>query len=150
MDAYKEMTCSNQAREDDALFAGIEVYDGEDPSHFEGWLDAVEQACNMTDRNLRKELMKKSTGAIRETLTMMNASWSDDDVISKLRQDLSSMSTMNRAREDLKDLKQLPGQPISSYMYKYGWIHFLATGNQACNERYPTVIMEFIESLNPK
>ena len=129
MDAYREMTHSNQAREDDALFAGIEVYDGEDPSHFEGWLDAVEQACNMTDRNLRKELMKKSTGAIRETLSMLNASWTDDDVISKLRQDFSSMSTMNRAREELKDLKQLPGQPISSYMYKYGRIHFCATGN---------------------
>ena len=150
MDAYREMTCSNQAREKDALFAGIEVYDGEDPSHFEGWLDVVKQACNMTDRNLRKELMKKSTGAIRETLSMMNTSWTDDDIISKLRQDFSSMSTMNRAREELKDLKQLPGQPISSYMYKYGRIHFLATGNQACNERYPTAIMEFIESLNPK
>ena len=55
MDAYREMTHSNQAREDDALFAGIDVYDGEDPSRFEGWLDAVEQACNMTDRNLCKE-----------------------------------------------------------------------------------------------
>ena len=131
MDAYKEMTCSNQAREDDALFAGIQVYDGEDPSCFEGWLDAVKQACNMTDRNLRKELMKKSTGAIRETLSMMNPYWTDDDIISKLRQDFSSMSTMNRAREELKDLKQLPSQPISSYMYKYGRIHFLATGNQA-------------------
>ena len=67
------MTHSNQAREDDALFAGIEVYDGEDPSQFEGWLDAVKQVCNMTNRNLQKELMKKSTGAIRETLSMMNA-----------------------------------------------------------------------------
>ena len=57
---------------------------------------------------------------------------------------------MNRAREELKDLKQLPGQPISSYMYKYERIHFLATGNQAHNERYPTAIMEFIESLNPQ
>ena len=94
--------------------------------------------------------MKKSTRAIRETLSMMNASWTDNDVISKLRQDFSSMSTMNRAREELKDLKQLPGQPISSYMYKYGRIHFLATGNQAHNGRYPTAIMEFIESLNPK
>ena len=94
--------------------------------------------------------MKKSTGAIRETLLMMNAAWTDDNIISKLRQDFSLMSTMNRAREELKDLKQLPGQPISSYMYKYGRIHFLAMGNQACNERYPTAIMEFIESLNPK
>ena len=94
--------------------------------------------------------MKKSTGAIRETLSMMNASWTDDDVISKLRQDFSLMSTMNRAREELKDLKQLPGQLMSSYMYKYGRIHFLATGNQAHNERYPMAIMEFIKSLNPK
>ena len=81
---------------------------------------------------------------------MMNTSWTDDDIISKLRQDFSLMSTMNRAREELKDLKQLPGQPISSYMYKYRRIHFLATGNQAHNERYPTAIMEFIKSLNPK
>ena len=51
---------SNLAREDDALFSGIQVYDGEDPTQFEGWLDSVEQACNMTNRNLRKELMKKS------------------------------------------------------------------------------------------
>ena len=150
MDAYREMTHSNQAREDDALFAGIDVYDGEDPSKFEGWLDAVEQACNMTKRNLHKELMKKLSGAIRETILMMSAAWTNDDIISKLRQDFSSMSTMNRAREELKDLKQLPGQPISSYMYKYGRIHFLTTGNQAHNERYPTAIMEFIESLNPK
>ena len=100
MDAYREMTCSNQVREGDALFAGIEVYDGEDPSCFEGWLDTVEQACNMTNRNLRKEWMKKSTGAIRETLSMMNASWTDNDIISKLRQDFSLMSTMNRAEKD--------------------------------------------------
>ena len=85
MDAYREMTHSNQAREDDALFAGIEVYDSEDPSKFEGWLDAVEQACNMTDRNLRKELMKKSSGAIRETLSMMNAAWTDDDMILQVK-----------------------------------------------------------------
>ena len=126
------------------------MYDGEDPSKFEGWLDAMEQACNMTDRTLCKELMKKSSGAIKGTLSMMNTAWTNDDIISKVRQDFSSMSTMNRAREELKDLKQLPGQPISSYMYKYGRIHFLVTGNQAHNERYPTAIMEFIESLNPK
>ena len=62
---------------------------------------------------------------------MMNPNWTDDDIIRKLRQDFSSISTMNRAREELKDLKQQPGQPISLYMYKYGRIHFLATGNQA-------------------
>ena len=55
MEAYREMTHSNLAREDDALFSGIQVYNGEDPTQFEGWLDSVEQVCNMTNRNLRKE-----------------------------------------------------------------------------------------------
>ena len=55
----------------------------------------MEQACNMTDRNLCKELMKKSSGAIRETISMMSTAWTDDNVISKLRQYFSSMSTMN-------------------------------------------------------
>ena len=31
MDTYKEMAHPNEARGDDALFAGIQVYDGEDP-----------------------------------------------------------------------------------------------------------------------
>ena len=31
MDPYREMTCSDQAREDDALFAGIEVYNRRRP-----------------------------------------------------------------------------------------------------------------------
>ena len=39
MDAYREMTHFNQVREEDALFAGIEVYDGEGPPHIlkVGW-----------------------------------------------------------------------------------------------------------------
>ena len=39
MDAYREMTHSNQAREDDTLFAGIDVYNGEDPQNLkDGWM----------------------------------------------------------------------------------------------------------------
>ena len=39
LDAYKEMTCSNQAREDDAVFAGNQVYNGEDPHALKvGWM----------------------------------------------------------------------------------------------------------------
>ena len=120
MDAYREMTHSNQAREDDACLQASMSMMVRTPQSLKDGLDAIEQACNMTDRNLCKELMKKLSGAIRETLSMMNAAWTDDDIISKLRQDFSSMSTMNRAREELKDLKQLPGQP-NKFLYVQIW-----------------------------
>ena len=39
MDTYKEMRCSNQAREDDALFTGIQVYDGKTQHTLkDGWM----------------------------------------------------------------------------------------------------------------
>ena len=33
---------------------------------------------------------------------MIDATWTDDDIIAKLHQDFSSLSTMNKAREELK------------------------------------------------
>ena len=75
--------------------------------------------------------MKKSDGVVCQTLSMMGEHWSDDDVIAKLHQDFSSLSTMNRARDELRSLIQQPGQPITVYIYNYGQMHYLATGIRA-------------------
>ena len=95
--AYKEMTKTNKMRDDDALFHSIEVYDGSNPAKFEKWMDSIDQATCITGRDLWKELMKKLDGVVRNTLSMMDAEWTDDDIIAKLCQDFSSLSTMNRA-----------------------------------------------------
>ena len=108
-EAYKEMSRTNKMRDDDVLFNSIEVYDGSNPARFEKWMDSIAQATCITGRDLRKELLKKSDGVIRNSLTMMDAMWSDDDIIAKLCQDFSSLSTMNKAREELKSLYQEPG-----------------------------------------
>ena len=93
--AYREMTWSNRNREDDTLFESIEMYDGLEPSEFECWLDDMDQATWVTNRDLRKELIKKSGGVMRQTLMMMDPGVSDDEVIAKLRKDFSTISTMN-------------------------------------------------------
>ena len=75
--AYKEMTKSNKMRDNDAVFHSIEVYDGSNPAKFEKWIDSIDQATHITFRDLRKELLKKSDGVIRNTLLMMGNGWSD-------------------------------------------------------------------------
>ena len=115
--AYKEMTKSNKMRDDDALFHSIEVYDGPHPAKFEKWIDSIDQATHITGTDLRKELLKKSDGVIRNTLSMMDYGWSDNAIIMKLCQDFSSLSTMNRAREELKNLCQEPDEPITVFIY---------------------------------
>ena len=124
--AYKEMTKTNKMRDDDILFHSIEVYDGSNPTKFEKWIDSIDQATDITGRDLRKELLKESDSVIRNTLSMMDDRWTDDAIIANLCQDFSSLSTMNRAREELKNLYQEPGELITVFIYKYGQIHYLS------------------------
>ena len=137
-------------RDDDALFNSIKVYDGSNPAKFEKWMDSINQATCITGRDLRKELLKKSDGVIRNSLTMMDATWSDDDIIAKLHQDFSSLSTMNRAREELKSLYQELGEPITVFIYKYSQMHFLSTGIRSERETHPFAITRFISALEPQ
>ena len=85
--AYKEMTKTNKMRDNDRLFHSIEVYDGSNPTKFEKWIDSIDQATHITGRDLRKELLKKSDGIIRNTPSMMDDRWTDDAIITKLCQD---------------------------------------------------------------
>ena len=147
--AYK-MTKTNKVKDDDALFHCIEVYDGSNPAKFEKWIDSIDQATCVTGRDLRKELLKKSDGVIRNTLSMMDDRWSDDAIITKLHQDFSSLSTMNRAWEELKNLYQELGEPITIFIYKYGQMHYLSTGIRAHRETHPFAITGFIAALEPK
>ena len=137
-------------RDDDVLFNSIEVYDRTNPAKFEKWIDSIKQATCITGRDLRKELLKKSDGVIRNSLTMMDAMWSDNDIIDKLSQDFSSLSTMNRAREELKSLYQEPGEQINVFIYKYGQMHFLSTGIRSDMETHPFAITGSISALEPQ
>ena len=148
--AYKEMAKTNKMRDDDALFHSIGVYDGSNHMKFEKWIDSIDQATHITGRDLRKELLKKSDGVIRNTQSMMDDRWTDDAIIAKLHQDFSPLSTMNRAREELKNLFQEPSELITVFIYKYGQMHYLSTGIRAHRERHPFAITGFITALEPK
>ena len=148
--AYKEMTKTNKMQDDDALFHSIEIYDGSNPAKFEKWIDSINQATHITGRDLRKELLKKSDGVIRNTLSMMDDRWTENAIITKLHQDFSSLSTMNRVREELKNLDQEPGEPITVFIYKYGQMHYISTGIRAHRETHLFVITGFIAALEPK
>ena len=104
--AYKEMTKTNKMRDDNALFHSIEVYDGSNPTKFEKWIDSIDKATRMTGRDLRKELLKKSDGVVRNTLSMMDERWSDNAIIAKLHQDFLSLSTYEQGKGRIE--KSLP------------------------------------------
>ena len=123
---------------------------GSNPTKFEKWIDSIDQVTHITGRDLRKELLKKSDGIVRNTISMMDDRWTDNAIITKLHQDFSSLSTMNRGREELKNLYQEPGKSITVFIYKYGQMHYLSTGIRAHRETHPFAITGFITALEPK
>ena len=149
IDVYQELTRSNKEKEHDALFTLIPVFDG-DRTQCEQWLDNMDQATRISGRDLRTELIKKSTGVVRQVIMMAHPDASDDDLINIIREDFSDAPTMNEAREELLHMCQKPEEQMRVYIYRYGRMYQRLSGIRAAEETHQHVIQDFIKSLKPK
>ena len=86
---------------------------------FEDWIDEIDQACRVSDRDFRTKIFKKSTGAMQQVVLSCNE-LTDDELIAKLRSCFSHAPKMNEAREKLQNMKQLEHESVSVYMYRWG------------------------------
>ena len=149
IEVYQELTRSNKEKEHNALFTSIPVFDG-DRTQCEQWLDNMDQATRISGRDLRTELIKKSTGVVRQVIMMADPDASDDDLINIIREDFSDAPTMNEAREELLHMHQKPEEQMRVYVYRYGRMHQRLSGIRAAEETHQHVIQDFIKSLKPK
>ena len=149
IDVYQELTRSNKEKEHDALFTSIPVFDG-DRTQCEQWLDDMDQATRISGRDLRTELIKKSTRVVRQVIMMAHPDASDDNLINIIREDFSDAPTMNEAREELLHMHQKPEEQMCVYVYRYGRMHQRSSGIRAAEETHQYVIQDFIKSLKPK
>ena len=149
IDVYQELTRSNKEKEHDALFTSIPVFDG-DCTQCEQWLDDMDQATRISGQDLRTELIKKSTGVVRQVIMMAHLDASDDDLINIIREDFSDAPTMNEAWEELLHMCQKPEEQMCVYVYRYGRMHQRSSGIRAAEETHQHVIQDFIKSLKPK
>ena len=149
IDVYQELTRSNKEKEHNALFTSIPVFDG-DRTQCEQWLDDMDQATRISGRDLRTELIKKSTGVVRNVIMMAHPDASDDNLINMIREDFSDAPTMNEAWEELLHMCQKPEEQMHVYVYRYGRMHQRSSGIRAADETHQHVIQDFVKSLKPK
>ena len=149
INVYQELTRLSKEKEHDALFTSIPVFDG-DHTQCEQWLDDMDQATRISGHDLRTELIKKSTGVVRNVIMMAHPDTSDDDLINMLREDFSDAPTMNEAWEELLHMHQKPEEQMRVYVYRYGRMHQRSSGIRAADEAHQTVIQDFVKSLKPK
>ena len=102
-EAFQELTRVSRDKSNDSMFTAIKTFDGTNRQIFEDWIDKVDQACRASNRGFRTELFKKSAGAVRQVILSCN-DFSDDELVAKLRSCFSHASTMNEAREELRNM----------------------------------------------
>ena len=140
-EAFQELTRVSKDKSNDSMFTAIKTFDGTNRQTFE-----VDQACRASNRGFRTELFKKSAGAVRQVI-LSCSNFSDDELVTKLRSCFSHAPTMNEAREELCNMRQMEHESISVYMYRWGLALYRSSGIRPSEERHPNIIKDFISSL---
>ena len=112
-EAFQELTRVSRDKANDSMFTVIKTFNGTNRQIFKDWIDEVDQACRASNRGFRTELFKKSAGAVRQVILSCNdetMSWS---------QNYGAVS-MNEAREELRNMRQMDHESVSIYMYRWG------------------------------
>ena len=145
-EAFQELARVSKDKSNDSMFTAIKTFDGTNRQHFEDWIDEVDQACRASNRGFRTELFKKSAGAVRQVILSCD-NLSDYDLVTKLRSCFSHAPTMNEAREELRNMRQMEHESVSVYRYRWGRALYRSSGIRPEDERHPHVIKDFISSL---
>ena len=126
-EALQELMRTSRDKANDSMFIAIKTFDDTNRQIFEDWINEVDQACRARNRGFRTELFKKSAGAVRQVILSYNK-FTDDELVVKLRSCFSHTPTMNEAREELQNMRQMEHESVSVYMYRWGRALYRSSG----------------------
>ena len=68
VEAMQDMAQANFQMKFDHMFAGVPMYDGTDPDSFDDWLYQIESLCEVSNRNVRVELMGRASAQVKQII----------------------------------------------------------------------------------
>ena len=130
--ALQQLAFSSQQREYDRLFNAIPIYDGEDPSKCETWIEKLEVACRTGKRDIRDVAITCAKGPVLEVINSVKADEEWPILRDEIRRCFSENKTPVHAAALLDEFPtQTANQNLRSFLYKYIKLHKMATGIQA-------------------
>ena len=117
--AFHQLTKASKDKANDAMFANIKNYYGKNRQVFKDWINKIDQACWVSDCDFRTKIIKNSSETVQKVV-MSCENYSDDALLAKLRSCFSDVPTMNEAREELRNMRQMENESIAVYTYKGG------------------------------
>ena len=130
--ALQQLALSSHQREYDCLFNAIPIYDGEDPSKCEAWIEKLEVACRTGKRDIRDVAITCAEGPVLEVINSVKSDEEWPVLRDEIRHCFSENKTLVHAAALLDEFPtQTANQNLRSFLYKYIKLHKMATGIQA-------------------
>ena len=137
-EALERLNESTRQRDHDHMFMTIEVYDGTDPKKFEPWIEQIEIACRISNRDPRVVCLAKSTGAVTEVIRSMRPGLTWIEFKNELKRCFSESKTRVHAAAIFDSFrKQDDNENLRRCIHKYSKLHREATG-KSCDDEYDT------------
>ena len=122
--ALQQLAFSSHQREYDRLFNAIPIYDGEDPSKCEVWIEKLETACRTGKRDIRDVAITCAEGPVLEVINSIKADEEWPVLWDEIRRCFSENKTPVHAAALLDEFPtQTANQNLRSFLYKYIKLH---------------------------
>ena len=126
----------------DHMFASVPIYDGTDPDSFDDWLYQIESLCEISQRDVRVELMGRASAHVKCIIRSLPLDTDWETARRKLKRCLTEEKSRAHSAFKLAQIKQKPDENLRIFILWYQDLQAAATGKNATEDTDPTHIFK--------
>ena len=146
--AMQDMAQVNYQMKFDHMFASVPINDGTDPDSFDDWLYQIELLCEISQRDVRVELMGRASAHVKSIIRSLPLDTDWETARRGLKRCLTEGKSRAHSAFKLAQIKQKPNENLRIFILKYQDLHAVATGKSATKHTDPTHIIRFLGMMS--
>ena len=143
-EAMQDMANANFQMKFDHMFASVPMYDGSNPDTFDDWLYQIEPLCEMSQRDIRIELMGRANVQVKCIIRSIPVDIEWEVAHRELKTCLTEEKSRAHSAFKLAQIEQKPNENLRIFILRYQDLHAAATGKTAAEDTDPTHIIRFL------
>ena len=147
-EAMQDMAQVNYQMKFDHMFASVPIYDGTEPDSFDDWLYQIESLCEISQRDVRVELMERASAHVKHIIRSLPLDTDWETARRELRRCLTEEKSRAHSAFQLAQIKQKPNENLRIFILRYQDLHAAATGKSATEDTDPTHIIRYLGMMS--
>ena len=148
VEAMQDMAQVNYQMKFDHMFASGPIYDGTDPDSFDDWLYQIESLCELSQRDVRTELMSRASSHVKHLIRSLPLDTDWETTRRELKRCLTEEKSRAHSAFKLAQIKQKPNENLRIFILRYQDLHAAATGKSATEDTDPIHIIRFLGMMS--